>query len=45
MSDNLKNQETSHVEHSGIAKVKYRKLEVQVPDSEVIIGGVDSHKD
>lgn len=44
MSDRIKNEPT-RVEHSGIAKLKYRELDVQVPESEIIIGGVDSFKD
>ena len=33
------------IHHSGIAKVLWRKLEIQVPKSEVIIGGVESIND
>ncbi|MCR5644841.1 MAG: hypothetical protein K6F96_00410 [Bacteroidales bacterium] len=33
------------IQHSGIAKVLWRKLEIQVPNSEIIIGGVESIND
>lgn len=33
------------IQHSGIAKVLWRNLEIQVPKSEIIIGGVESIKD
>lgn len=42
--DQLKTKNTS-IEHSGIVKVIWRKLEIAVPKSEIIIGGVESIKD
>lgn len=32
-------------ERSGIAKVKWSKLDIQVPKSEIILGGVDLFQD
>ena len=46
---NMKNQAgvtlENTIQHSGIAKVLWRKLEIQVPRSEIIIGGVESLND
>ncbi|MBR6848304.1 MAG: hypothetical protein IKM74_09285 [Bacteroidales bacterium] len=33
------------IQHSGIAKVLWRRLVTSVPKSEIIIGGVESIKD
>ena len=33
------------IQHSGIAKVLWRKLVIPVPKSEIIIGGVESIKE
>lgn len=33
------------VERSGVAQVKSRQLDIVVPESEIIIGGVDLYKD
>lgn len=37
--------EDMSVRRSGIAKVLWRKLDIQVPKSEVIIGGVEKYTD
>lgn len=37
--------EDMSVRRSGMAKVQWRKLDIQVPDSEILIGGVEVYKD
>ena len=37
--------ENMSVRRSGIAKVLWRKLDIQVPKSEIIIGGVEKYTD
>lgn len=37
--------EDMSVRRSGMAKVLWRKLDTQVPDSEILIGGVEVYKD
>lgn len=33
------------IEHSGIVKLLWQKLDVQVPESKVILGGIEIFKD
>ena len=41
----LKLMDKQSIEHSGIVKLHWQKLDVQVPESKIIIGGVELFKD
>ena len=41
----LKLKDKQSIEHSGIVKLLWQKLDVQVPESKIIIGGVELFKD
>ena len=41
----LKLENKQSVEHSGIVNLLWRRLDVQVPESKVILGGVEIFKD
>jgi len=41
----LKLKDKQSIEHSGIVKLHWQKLDVQVPESKIIIGGVELFKD
>ena len=38
---NMTLKQENSVERSGVAQVKSRQLDIEVPESEIIIGGVD----
>lgn len=42
---NMTLKQENSVERSGVAQVKSRQLDIEVPESEIIIGGVDLYKD
>lgn len=42
---NMTFKQENSVERSGVAQVKSRQLDIEVPESEIIIGGVDLYKD
>ena len=41
----MSTKQENSVERSGVAQVKSRQLDIVVPESEIIIGGVDLYKD
>lgn len=42
---NMTFKQENNVERSGVAQVKSRQLDIEVPESEIIIGGIDLYKD
>lgn len=42
---NMTFKQENNVERSGVAQVKSRQLDIEVPESEIILGGVDLYKD
>ncbi|MCR4849208.1 MAG: hypothetical protein K5920_10230 [Bacteroidales bacterium] len=42
---NMTLKQENSVERSGVAQVKSRQLDIEVPESEIIIGGVDLYKE
>lgn len=41
----MSTEQNAKINHSGLAQLKYRKLDVEIPESEIIIGGVESVND
>ena len=41
----MSSQQENNVERTGVAQVKSRQLDTEVPKSEIIIGGVELYKD
>ena len=41
----LKLENKRSIEHSGIVKLLWQELDVQVPESKIILGGVEFFKD
>ena len=37
----MSSKQENNVERSGVAQVKSRQLDIEVPESEIIIGGVE----
>ena len=44
-SRNMSSKKENNVERTGVAQVKSRQLDIEVPESEIIIGGVELYKD
>lgn len=44
-SRSMSSQQENNVERTGVAQVKSRQLDTEVPKSEIIIGGVELYKD
>lgn len=40
-SQSMSSKQENNVERSGVAQVKSRQLDIEVPESEIIIGGVE----
>ena len=41
----MSSKKENNVERTGVAQVKSRQLDIEVPESEIIIGGVELYKD
>jgi hypothetical protein len=44
-SRSMSSKKENNVERTGVAQVKSRQLDIEVPESEIIIGGVELYKD
>ena len=44
-SRNMCSKKGNSIERSGVAQVRSRQLDIEVPKSEIIIGGVELYKD
>lgn len=42
---NMAFKRDNSIERSGVVQVKSRQLDIEVPESQIIIGGVDLYKD
>ena len=42
---NMAFKRDNSIERSGVIQVKSRQLDIEVPESQIIIGGVDLYKD
>lgn len=42
---NMASKKDNSIERSGVAQVKSRQLDIEVPESQIIIGGVELYKD
>lgn len=42
---NMASKKDNSIERSGVAQVKNRQLDIEVPESQIIIGGVELYKD
>lgn len=41
----MSSKKENSIERTGVAQVKSRHLDIEVPESEIIIGGVELYKD